>query len=70
MMTRDDGRVASGVAGTAVSPEMSDPHLEAAGLSRPAANARLKALREEGLIVWHGKSSKDPRARWTLAEGS
>ncbi len=43
---------------------------EAAGLSRPAANARLKALREEGLIVWHGKSSKDPRARWTLAEGS
>lgn len=43
---------------------------ETAGLSRPAANARLKALREEGLIVWHGKSSKDPRARWTLAEGS
>ena len=43
---------------------------EAAGLSRPAANARLRALREEGLIVWHGKSSKDPRARWTLAEGS
>lgn len=43
---------------------------EAAGLSRPATNARLKALREEGLILWHGKSSKDPRARWTLAEGS
>ena len=37
MMTRDDGRVASGVAGTAVSPETSDPRLEAAGLSRRLA---------------------------------
>ena len=37
MMTRDDGRVANGVAGTAVSPETSDPRLEAAGLSRRLA---------------------------------
>lgn len=37
MMTRDDGRVASGMAGTAVSPETSDPRLEAAGLSRRLA---------------------------------
>lgn len=43
---------------------------EAAALSRPATNTRLKALRDEGLLVWHGKSPKDPRARWTLVEYS
>lgn len=41
---------------------------EAAGLSRPATNMRLRALRDEGLLAWHGKSPKDPRARWTLEE--
>lgn len=34
MMTRDDGRVASEAAGTAVSPETSDQKVEAVGLSR------------------------------------
>ena len=40
---------------------------EASGLSRPATNLRLKALRDEGLVLWHGTSAKDPRAFWTIA---
>lgn len=58
-----DALRAAGVAGLG-----SGEVAEAAALSRPATNLRLRALRDEGLIVWHGKSSKDPRARWTLAE--
>lgn len=37
-------------------------------LSRPATNRRLKALQDEGLVAWHGKSQRDPRAFWTLTE--
>lgn len=39
---------------------------ELVGLSRPATIARLRALREAGLISWVGKSARDPRAYWTL----
>lgn len=38
----------------------------AIGLSRPAALKRLNALREAEVIMWVGKSPKDPRAFWTL----
>lgn len=41
---------------------------EATGHSRPAITRRLQALLAEGLVEWHGKSRKDPRAYWTLAE--
>jgi len=41
---------------------------QAIGASRPTANARLKALRDEGLVAWRGKSPRDPRATWTLPE--
>ncbi|MGJ5806358.1 ATP-binding protein [Streptomyces europaeiscabiei] len=41
---------------------------EAIGMSRPAANSRLKALEAEGFIRWSGKSTKDPRAVWELTE--
>jgi ATP-dependent DNA helicase RecG len=41
---------------------------EATGLSRPAITRRLQALKDEGMVEWHGKSKKDPRAFWTLAE--
>lgn len=34
---------------------------------RPTAQRRLKALEKEGLIVWQGKSTRDPRAHWQLA---
>ncbi len=37
---------------------------EALDLSRPATIRRLKAMREEGLIEWVGKGSRDPRAYW------
>ncbi|MBN8971626.1 MAG: helix-turn-helix domain-containing protein, partial [Rhizobiales bacterium] len=39
---------------------------EALGMSRPTAMNRLKALQEEGLVLWVGKSSRDPRAVWRL----
>ena len=37
---------------------------EALGLSRPATIRRLRTMREEGLIEWVGKGSRDPRAYW------
>ncbi len=39
---------------------------ERVGLSRITASKRLKVLRDEGLVVWKGKSARDPRASWTL----
>lgn len=39
---------------------------ETLGLSRPVAIARLRTLRDAGLVDWVGKSAKDPRAYWTL----
>ena len=39
---------------------------EQLGMSRPTAMARLRALQEEGLILWVGKSAHDPRAVWRL----
>lgn len=43
---------------------------ERAGLSRPAALKRLKALQEAGVIEWVGKSRKDPRAFWRIPTAS
>jgi len=39
---------------------------ETVGVSRVTASERLKKLREAGLVVWTGKSPKDPRASWAL----
>lgn len=39
---------------------------EAVGMSRPTASKHLRILRDAGLIVWSGKSPKDPRASWSL----
>lgn len=39
----------------------------ATGLSRPTAGKRLGQLREAGLVMWDGKSARDPRASWRLA---
>lgn len=39
------------------------------GLARPATLRALHALRELGEIEWRGKSKKDPRATWSVAEG-
>jgi ATP-dependent DNA helicase RecG len=36
------------------------------GVSRPTVLQRLNALRDVGLIDWHGTSPQDPRAYWTL----
>ncbi|SNR46760.1 ATP-dependent DNA helicase RecG [Haloechinothrix alba] len=36
-------------------------------LSRPTAIARLRALHDEGLVSWNGRSAKDPRATWAIA---
>lgn len=41
---------------------------ELTGLSRPTLVKQLGALREEGLVLWTGKSPKDPRAMWAPAE--
>jgi ATP-dependent DNA helicase RecG len=38
------------------------------GISRPIALRRLRALEQAGLIRWAGKSQKDPRAVWVVAE--
>jgi ATP-dependent DNA helicase RecG len=39
---------------------------EVVGISRPTASKHLQTLRGNGLIVWTGKSPKDPRASWSL----
>jgi ATP-dependent DNA helicase RecG len=36
------------------------------GLSRPTVQRELAALRDEGVIEWIGKSTRDPRAYWQL----
>ena len=41
---------------------------EILGVSRPIAQQELRALREAGILAWVGKSPKDPRAYWTLAD--
>jgi ATP-dependent DNA helicase RecG len=38
----------------------------AVGISRPVAIRRLRALQDEGIIEWVGKSARDPRAYWRL----
>jgi len=38
------------------------------GFSRPSMTKYLGALRAEGLVEWHGKSAKDPRAVWLVRE--
>ena len=40
--------------------------LELTDLSRPTLVRQLNALREEGLVIWSGKSAKDPRATWMV----
>jgi ATP-dependent DNA helicase RecG len=37
-------------------------------ISRPTLLKQLAALRDEGLVIWSGKSPKDPRATWAAAE--
>jgi ATP-dependent DNA helicase RecG len=39
---------------------------ETVGISRPTASKRLRILKDAELIVWTGKSPKDPRASWSL----
>jgi ATP-dependent DNA helicase RecG len=39
---------------------------QALGMSRPWTIIRLRALQEEGLVEWTGKSARDPRAVWEL----
>ncbi|HVX47542.1 MAG TPA: ATP-binding protein [Mycobacteriales bacterium] len=36
------------------------------GITRPTASRHLRTLREHGLVEWHGKGPKDPRASWML----
>ena len=38
--------------------------------SRPWVKNVLDALRAEGEVDWHGKSTKDPRATWSLPGGA
>ncbi|MHB1999441.1 MAG: winged helix-turn-helix transcriptional regulator [Solirubrobacteraceae bacterium] len=45
-----------------------DEVAETIGISRPTAASHLRVLRDAGLIVWTGKSAKDPRASWSLPE--
>lgn len=40
--------------------------VEASGRSRPVVLRSLRALEAAGVIRWTGRSSKDPRACWTL----
>lgn len=37
------------------------------GVSRPTLVRQLNALRDEGLVLWTGKSAKDPRATWSAS---
>jgi ATP-dependent DNA helicase RecG len=41
---------------------------ETVDISRPTASKHLRALRDAGLVVWRGKSPKDPRASWSLPD--
>lgn len=41
---------------------------ETLGMSRPWTITRLRALRDEGLVAWSGKSARDPRAVWAVHE--
>lgn len=41
---------------------------DATRMARPTAIRALRALEREGLIVWSGKSPKDPRAVWQISE--
>ena len=41
---------------------------ERLGVARPTVKRRLDALQREGLVRWIGKSPKDPRAHWVLAD--
>jgi len=43
---------------------------EMLGLSRPVISKRLRALQVEGFVRWVGKSAQDPRAVWTIVDGS
>jgi ATP-dependent DNA helicase RecG len=36
------------------------------GVTRPTALRHLRALRDAGLVTWHGESARDPHARWHL----
>jgi ATP-dependent DNA helicase RecG len=40
---------------------------EVLGVTAPTALRRLRALETAGVVMWIGKSKKDPRAYWTLA---
>lgn len=42
--------------------------LELSGLSRPTLVKHLNGLHREGLVLWTGKSPKDPRATWEPAD--
>lgn len=37
-------------------------------VNRPAVQQALKALRDEGLVTWDGRSSRDPRATWSTPD--
>ncbi|WP_109510180.1 ATP-binding protein [Nocardioides speluncae] len=41
--------------------------VDLSGLSRPTVTKAMGSLREAGLVVWDGKSAKDPRATWSLS---
>lgn len=50
------------------SPRPSTGDLSAAlGVSRPVIIRHLRALEDEGLVEWIGRTPKDPRAYWRLA---
>lgn len=42
--------------------------IELTGRSRPWVRRALDELRAAGLVAWEGKSARDPRAQWRLAE--
>ncbi|XNY99699.1 ATP-binding protein [Micrococcus luteus] len=42
--------------------------IELTGRSRPWVRHALEELKGAGLIVWEGKSPRDPRAQWRLAD--
>lgn len=42
--------------------------VDLSGLSRPTVTKQLAALRDHKLVVWEGKSDRDPRAEWRIAD--